>query len=165
MSHHPLPTFQYPHDYPRDCYHQRGFDRKQEPHVLLHLRELRDQIEAMTDDERAVNLLNQWLPTVDDLDYLLSPALRQRDRVEAIIIMHKRDVGGDSPSFTFIGSVLGISKTSVLRLAGELIDQRRAHYECKRFVLIEGQYTHPLLRRRIPPNVLIGTVPKGTLAC
>lgn len=138
MVHRAIPDFYYP----RRCHDKT-------PRVLRHLHKLREQIDAMTEDERRVNLQKQWIPTVADIDFLLNPLLRQRDRVEAIIVFHKRDMKGDSPAFPLIGDVLGISKQSAQRFGDELVKRGRARHECKRFVLNEGEYLHPMLQQLI----------------
>lgn len=138
MRHHPIPDFYYP---------QRCRDKV--PRVVRHLRKLRDRIEAMTEEERRINLQKKWIPTLADIDFLLDPSLRQRDRVEAIIVFHKRDMKGDSPSFPLIGEVLGVSKQSARRFGDELVKRGRAFHECDRFVLNEGEYLHPMLQKLI----------------
>jgi hypothetical protein len=134
--HRPVPDFYYP---------QRCHDKT--PRVIRHLQRLREQVAAMTEAERQANLQKQWIPTVADLDFLLNPSLRQRDRVEAIIVMHKRDMRGDSPTFPLIGEVLGVSKQSAQRFGDELVMHGRARHECRRFILNEGEYRHPMFQR------------------
>src|SRR5689334_15576847 len=83
---------------------------KREARVLIHLRDLLDQLQDMTPAERDEASQTQWIPPVRVVEKLLDPSLRQHERVEIIIGAHKTDCGGQSPTWDTIAGVLGISQ-------------------------------------------------------
>jgi hypothetical protein len=121
---------------------------RKEPRVIVHLRGLLEQLQAMTRDERKEASQDQWIPSEDCLKQLLNPDLRQCERVEIIIVYHKFDNGGQSPSWDTVGGVLGISHTSARQYGRELLDLARADKVRGHLVLRHGRYLHFLIKRR-----------------
>ncbi len=121
---------------------------KREPRVIAHLRSMLERVQAMTDEERREAALNQWIPGEDCLLSLLDPALRQAERVERVIVYHKYDTGGQSPSWDTVGGVLGISREAARQYGAELVKRERADKVRGQLILRHGKYLHFFVKRK-----------------
>jgi hypothetical protein len=88
-----------------------------------------------------------WEPPSDLLDLLADKALQTRDKVELVFSFYARDHKGQGPWAREIACVLSIAKQNVERRMTELIAEGRAKKINGKFVLTEGKYSHPAIRK------------------
>lgn len=115
---------------------------------IEHLQNQIDIINAMTQEELVEVRRTQWMPPVELLEDLKKTTILQCDRVEMIIVWHKADVHGDSPSWDTIATVLGIARKNAITYGEQLVGLGRAEYVQGKFRLVEGEYYHRILKKR-----------------
>lgn len=85
---------------------------------------------------------DQWNPS-DEMYALLAELRYTRDKVELVWACYAHDHHGQGPFASDIARILNIAKQNVEGRMVELIAMGRAKKLHGRFVLVEGQYTHP----------------------
>jgi hypothetical protein len=115
--------------------------------TIEHLKHYLEMYDEMTERERDQAARVAWMPPRDVVNMLLDPSLKQRDRVEIVIVAFSVSHPGHTPSWDEIARILGITKRVVYEYGKQLKDEGRAEIRDGKFCLHPSNYEHPVRRR------------------
>lgn len=123
---------------------------KRQSKTEQHLSEYLAMFDDMTESERTEAAKLAWMPPRRVVEILLDNTLRQRDRVELVIVAFSATHPGHTPSWDDVARILGISRTVALNYGRQLQAEGRAELRDGKFCLRPAAYSHPIIRGRFP---------------